>query len=81
MNTSSHHTNRPDMPRGSQEPIDAIKDAIHSLIRSGANDAPECTRIAKDTLADLFRLTPRQADRLWNEHAPKPALKEIYTLN
>ena len=69
------------MPKSSQEPIDAIKDAILSLIRSGANDAPECTRIAKRTLADLFRLTQRQADNLWEQYAPKPALKEIYTLN
>jgi hypothetical protein len=69
------------MPKGSQEPIEAIRDTIRSLVRSGANDAPECTRIAKRTLADLFRLTQRQADRLWNEHAPKPAPKEIYTLN
>lgn len=69
MNTSSQ-PNRPAMPKGSQEPIDAIRDAIMSLIRSGANDAPECTRIAKDTLADLFCLTQRQADRLWSTYAP-----------
>ena len=36
---------------------------------------------SKRILADLFRLTQRRADNLWEQYAPKPALREIYTLN
>lgn len=56
---------------GHMEPIYVIKDAILCLCRSGAQDAEECVHIAKRALMDMFKLTQRQADNLWEQFAPK----------
>jgi len=53
---------------GSMPVEDAIQAAIHCQCRAGAMDTPETEQYALDAFRAAYRLKPKQAETLWQQH-------------